>query len=126
MKIIGHELVPFEPFISCKNLAQLAQNSDKNVLIKFNDTLIKTAVQNGLNFGVYASNLTQLLLANACGAKFIIVPKRLAKDAADTAQEYLFDAQICVVLDGESELEWLSKTGADVAIFKEGIRNGNF
>ena len=126
MKIIGHELVPFEPFIFCKNLAQIAANSDKNVLFKFDSELIKFAVKKELNFGVEVANLNELLLANACGAKFIIVPKQLAKEAAQTAQEYLMDAQICVVLDSESKLEWLSKTGADTAIFKEGIKNGDF
>ena len=124
MKLIGHELVPYEPLFWRENARQI--EAGKQNLFKFDATVIKRAQELGAQFSVEAENLNEIIVANAAGAKFIIVPRELAGKAAKLAQDYLFDAQICVVLDGESELEWLSKTGADVAIFKEGIKNGNF
>ena len=49
------------------------------------------------------------------------MPRELAIKAAKLAQDYLFDAQICVVIGGEGELAELAKTGADVAIFKNAV-----
>lgn len=49
------------------------------------------------------------------------MPRELAGKAAKQAQDYLFDAQICVVIGGEDELAELSETGADAAIFKTAV-----
>lgn len=119
MKLIGHELVPYEPLFWCENVEQI--EADKQNLFKFDATAIKRAQELGANFSVEAENLDEIIVANAAGAKFIIVPRELAGKAAKLAQDYLFDAQICVVIGGENELAALSETGADAAIFKTAV-----
>ena len=119
MKLIGHELVPYEPLFWRENARQI--EAGKQNLFKFDATVIKRAQELGAQFSVEAENLNEIIVANAAGAKFIIVPRELAGKAAKLAQDYLFDAQICVVIGGENELAALSETGADAAIFKSAV-----
>ncbi|MFC2749923.1 MAG: hypothetical protein ACFN38_02260 [Campylobacter sp.] len=119
MKLIGHELVPYEPLFWRENVEQI--EADKQNLFKFDATAIKRAQELGAQFSVEAENINEAIVANAAGAKFIIVPRELAGKAAKLAQDYLFDAQICVVIGGENELAALSETGADAAIFKTAV-----
>lgn len=119
MKLIGHELVPYEPLFWRENVEQI--EADKQNLFKFDATAIKRAQELGAQFSVETENLNEVIVANAAGTKFIIVPRELAGKAAKLAQDYLFDAQICVVIGGEDELAELSETGADAAVFKTAI-----
>ena len=119
MKLIGHELVPYEPLFWRENVEQI--EADKQNLFKFDATAIKRAQELGAQFSVETENLNEVIVANAAGTKFIIVPRELAGKAAKLAQDYLFDAQICVIVSGESELAELAKTGADAAIFKNAV-----
>ena len=119
MKLIGHELVPYEPLFWGENAQQI--EAGKQNLFKFDEAAIKRAQELGAQFSVEAENLNEIIVANAAGAKFIIVPRELVGKAAKLAQDYLFDAQICVFIGGEDELAALSETGADVAIFKNAV-----
>ena len=119
MKLIGHELVPYEPLFWRENARQI--EAGKQNLFKFDATAIKRAQELGAQFSVEAENLNEIIVANAAGAKFIIVPRELAGKAAKLAQDYLFDAQICAFVESENELAALSDTGADVAIFKNAV-----
>lgn len=119
MKLIGHELVPYEPLFWRKNVEQI--EAGKQNLFKFDEAAIKRAQELGAEFCVEAENLNEIIVANAAGAKFIVVPRELAGKAAKLAQDYLFDAQICAFVESENELAALSETGADVAIFKNAV-----
>ena len=119
MKLIGHELVPYEPLFWRENARQI--EAGKQNLFKFDEAAIKRAQELGAQFCVETENLNEVIIANAAGAKFIVVPRELASKAAKLAQDYLFDAQICVVIGGENELAALSETGADAAIFKNAV-----
>ena len=119
MKLIGHELVPYEPLFWRENARQI--EAGKQNLFKFDEAAIKRAQELGAQFSVETENLNEIIVANAAGAKFIVVPRELAGKAAKLAQDYLFDAQICVVIGGENELAALSETGADAAIFKNAV-----
>jgi len=119
MKLIGHELVPYEPLFWRENAQQI--EADKQNLFKFDVAAIKLAQELGAQFCVETENLDEVIVANAAGAKFIVVPRELAGKAAKLAQDYLFDAQICVVIGSENELAELSETGADAAIFKNAV-----
>lgn len=119
MKLIGHELVPYEPLFWRENARQI--EAGKQNLFKFDEAAIKRAQELSADFSVKTSDLNEVIVANAAGAKFIVVPRELAIKAAKLAQDYLFDAQICVVIGGEGELAELAKTGADVAIFKNAV-----
>ena len=119
MQLIGHELVPYEPLFWRENEDQI-KGGEQN-LFKFDKAMIKRAQELGAQFCVETENLNEVIIANAAGAKFIVVPRELASKAAKLAQDYLFDAQICVVIGGENELAALSETGADAAIFKNAV-----
>lgn len=119
MQLIGHELVPYEPLFWRENARQI-EAGEQN-LFKFDEAAIKRAQELGAQFCVEAENLNEIIVANAAGAKFIIVPRELAGKAAKLAQDYLFDAQICVVIESQNELAALSETGADAAIFKTAV-----
>jgi len=119
MKLIGHELVPYEPLFWRENAQQI--EAGKQNLFKFDAASIKRAQELGAQFSVEAENLNEVIVANAAGAKFIVVPRELAIKAAKLAQDYLFDAQICAFVESENELAALSETGADAAIFKNAV-----
>lgn len=119
MKLIGHELVPYEPLFWRENARQI--EAGKQNLFKFDEAAIKRAQELSADFSVKTSDLNEVIVANAVGAKFIVVPRELAIKAAKLAQDYLFDAQICVVIESQNELAALSETGADVAIFKNAV-----
>ena len=119
MKLIGHELVPYEPLFWRENAQQI--EAGKQNLFKSDAAAIKSAQELSADFSVKTSDLNEVIVANAAGAKFIIVPRGLAGKAAKLAQDYLFDAQICAIIESQNELTELSETGADAAIFKNAV-----
>ena len=120
MKILGDELIKFEPLFLCKSEDEIS-NSRQN-LFKFDRNLIKKALGLSASFSVFVSNLNEAIVANAAGAKFIIADITLAKDLAAVASEYLFDALVAVLIESEDELEKLCKLGIDAAILPNAIK----
>ena len=120
MKILGDELIKFEPLFLCKSEDEIS-NSRQN-LFKFDRNFIKKALGLSASFSVFVSNLNEAIVANAAGAKFIIADITLAKDLAAVASEYLFDALVAVLIESEDELEKLCKLGIDAAILPNAIK----
>lgn len=120
MKILGDELIKFEPLFLCKSEDEIS-NSRQN-LFKFDRNLIKKALGLSASFSVFVSNLNEAIVANAAGAKFIIADITLAKDLAKIAENYLFDALVAVLIESEDELEKLCKLGIDAAILPNAIK----
>ncbi|QKG28800.1 hypothetical protein [Campylobacter sp. RM16187] len=124
MKIIGHSLVPYKPLFYCHKESDI--RSDRQNLFYYQEAMIAKAIKIGANFSLKTDDIVQVVMANACGAKYIITPKELAKEAAKVAQNYLFDSQICVIIESQAEIKELCELGVDVAIFAKGIKDGNF
>ena len=120
MKILGDELIKFEPLFLCKSETEVL-NGRQN-LFKFDRNLIKRSIALGTSFSIFASNLNEAIIANAAGAKFIIADIGLAKDLAKVAENYLFDALIAVLIKDEEELAELAKFNIDAAILPEAIK----
>ena len=120
MKILGDELIKFEPLFLCKSEDEIS-NGRQN-LFKFDRNFIKKALGLSASFSVFVSNLNEAIVANAAGAKFIIADITLAKDLAAVASEYLFDALVAVLIESEDELEKLCKLGIDAAILPNAIK----
>ena len=120
MKILGDELIKFEPLFLCKSEDEIS--SGRQNLFKFDRNLIKRALILDASFSVFVSNLNEAIVANAAGAKFIIADITLAKDLAAVASEYLFDALVAVLIKSEDELEKLCKLGIDAAILPNAIK----
>lgn len=125
MKIIGHNLIAYKQLVWCENWKEIWANASEDVVFKFNDDLIKKCIENKIVFSISTDKISEILLANASGANIIIVQKNISKKVAKIAQNYLFDAQIAVIIQSEKELEKLCKYGVDVAIFKQGVINAN-
>ena len=111
MKILGDELIKFEPLFLCSNEADVL--SGRQNLFKFDRNLIKRALEAGASFSI---------IANAAGAKFIIADIDIAKDLAKMAESYLFDALIAVLIKDENELVELAKFNIDAAILPNAIK----
>ena len=120
MKILGDELIKFEPLFLCKSEDEIS--SGRQNLFKFDRNLIKKALVLGASFSVFVSNLNEAIVANAAGAKFIIADITLAKDLAKVAQNYLFDALIAVLIQSEASLCELAKFEIDAAILPNAIK----
>jgi hypothetical protein len=120
MKILGDELIKFEPLFLCDSETDV-QNGRQN-LFKFDRNLIKRSIALGASFSVFVSNLNEAIVANAAGAKFIIADIGPAKDLVKVAENYLFDALVAVLIESEDELEKLCKLGIDAAILPNAIK----
>ncbi len=120
MKILGDELIKFEPLFLCKSEDEIS--SGRQNLFKFDRNLIKKALVLDVSFSVFVSNLNEAIVANAAGAKFIIADITLAKDLAKIAQNYLFDALIAVLIESETSLCELAKFEIDAAILPNAIK----
>ena len=120
MKILGDELIKFEPLFLCKSEDEIS--SGRQNLFKFDRNLIKKALGLSASFSVFVSNLNEAIVANAAGAKFIIADITLAKDLAKVAQNYLFDALIAVLIQSETSLCELAKFEIDAAILPNAIK----
>ena len=120
MKILGDELIKFEPLFICDSETDV-QNGRQN-LFKFDRNLIKKALEAGASFSIIANDINEAIIANAAGAKFIIADITLAKDLAKIAENYLFDALVAVLIESEDELEKLCKLGIDAAILPNAIK----
>ena len=120
MKILGDELIKFEPLFLCKSEDEIS-NSRQN-LFKFDRNLIKRALEAGASFSIIANDINEAIIANAAGAKFIIADITLAKDLAEVAQNYLFDALIAVLIESEASLFELAKFEIDAAILPNAIK----
>ena len=120
MKILGDELIKFEPLFLCKNEDEIS-NSRQN-LFKFDRNLIKRSIALGASFSVFTESINEAIVANGAGAKFIIADIDIAKDLAKIAESYLFDALIAVLVESEDELEKLCKLGIDAAILPNAIK----
>ena len=120
MKILGDELIKFEPLYLCKSEDEIS--SGRQNLFKFDRNLIKRALEAGANFSIIANDINEAIIANAAGAKFIIADITLAKDLVKVAQNYLFDALIAVVIQSETSLCELAKFEIDAAILPNAIK----
>ena len=120
MKILGDELIKFEPLFICKSEDEIS-NGRQN-LFKFDRNLIKRALEAGASFSIIANDINEAIIANAAGAKFIIADIDTAKDLAKIAESYLFDALIAVLIKDENELAQLAKFNIDAAILPNAIK----
>ncbi|NLK66040.1 MAG: hypothetical protein GX282_00970 [Campylobacteraceae bacterium] len=118
MKIIGHRLIKFDYFTMVENPREMV--GVNNLLFKFDESLIEKAINK--EFSVIAKDTREIVLANAFGAKFIILnDESLAKEAMELAEYYLFDSKIALIIENESELQNAINLRVDTVIYKAAI-----
>lgn len=126
MIIIGDELIDFEYFNEIHTMAEISRFD--NLLFKFDREFIKLSKALGKNFSVRTNNKTEILLANAAGAKFIIVSPKIAKQTQEMAEYYLFDAKIAVTTHFVRNIKKLAELKIDAVILNSAIisQSGTF
>jgi len=121
--ILGHSLIPFKPLkrvIKIEDIKKTEPNC--TILIDFDDKeLLQYSSTQDISLAIYVKNLKDACLANALGAKFILVNEGLSKKVQNTATEYLFDAKIILQVKDENDIEKAAENAIDGVIFKEGI-----
>ena len=121
MIIIGYDLVSYQKHYLIHSIKDIKQTPPNAVvhLEEFDGVLMQYLFQNSLSYSVAVKNKTQLLLANALGASFIISSD--AKKDQEIATNYLFDAKVLTFINNIDEIENLVDTNIDGVIFKDAI-----
>jgi len=97
-----NEIILLEPLIKSHALAQYCQS-------------------NSVAYAVTVNSVTDALLANAMGAKYIICEEDNAIIIQPIATEYLFDTRLLVHIDNENEISKIASMGIDGVILAEAI-----
>lgn len=125
MIFFGHQFIESESFYHVCCIEAICNTPSASTLyIEFSEKnldVITHARINSMPLCIYVKNITELLYASALGAKYITVPKELAKTAQNIAENYLFDAKILALIEDEEEIEELGLLGIDGTIFPNAI-----
>ncbi|MBL0687728.1 MAG: hypothetical protein JJV95_05980 [Sulfurospirillum sp.] len=123
MIIIGHPLIPFKPLyrvMKSEDIKKTKPNSTILIDIKNTKLLLFSKAQN-INFALHVNSLKDACLANAIGAKYIIVDKFISKKVQHLATEYLFDSKILLQINSDHDIEKVAKKLIDGVIYKKSI-----
>ncbi|MSN96364.1 hypothetical protein F1B92_04045 [Campylobacter sp. FMV-PI01] len=119
MQIIGHNLIKFDYLNLIKNIDEIYKFD--NLLFTYNEDFIKISIKENKKFSILAKTEEEIVLANAMGAKFIVLENLiLTKNAINLAEFYLFDSKIAIICD---DLKTAILNKVDVCIFKNAIKN---
>ena len=123
MLIIGHSLIPFKPFTRVTKIEDIKKTEPNcTVLIDFHDKeLVQYSVTQDISLALHVKSIKDACLANAIGAKFIVVDDLLSKQVQDVATEYLFDAKVILLVEDEKQIEFAAKNSIDGVIFYKAI-----
>lgn len=126
MKIIGHPWIESERFVQVDAIEKITSTPAGSVLLISDlDTsidLLHYCEREGLPFALRARDIKTALFAHALHARYVIVEKEIAEVIQGLAQNYLFDTQIIVEIQNESEIEDYARMGIDGVTFPAAIR----
>lgn len=123
MIIIGHSLIPFKPLTKVTKIEDIKKTEPNcTILIDFSDKdLIQYSIAQDISLALHVKSLKEACIANALGAKFILVDANLAPNVQNIATEYLFDAKILIQIEDEDGIEQAAKYFVDGVVLKKGI-----
>ena len=125
MLLFGHRFITSENFYHIDSIEAIKNTPPSSTLyLKFSEEnldIIEHANANSIAFMLSVQSVTELIYASSLAAKFILVPKKLAKTAQDIAESYLFDAKILTKIEEESEIEEMALLGLDGLLFTNAI-----
>jgi len=76
------------------------------------------------DFSLKCKSVNEILLANAAGAKYLIIDKsndELIKKAVNLAEFYMFDSKIACIIPDISMLEKMANLGVDAVFIGENL-----
>jgi len=121
MLIIGYEQIPFAPQYLVDGVEDIAKTPPNSTLFlkTYDEALMRYCFDNELSYSVCVETVSQLLVANALGASYIVTknPERDQKIATN----YLFDAKILTFIKDIDEIEKLVETEIDGVIFESAL-----
>lgn len=124
MLLIGHELIPYEPFYRVVSVEEITKTPSKAVvLFDFEPTLAAYCVAQNVSFALHVKHIKELVLANALGATYFVVDKSLALHAQKIADDYLFDGKVLLLSNDDNEIEFAASHAIDGILFEAGMVN---
>jgi len=125
MIIIGHPWITSPQFCKIFSQEDIKKTKPNEIillepLIK-SHTLAQYCQRNSVAYAVMVNSVTDALLANAMGAKYIICEEDNAIIIQPIATEYLFDTRLLVHIDNENEISKIASMGIDGVILAETI-----
>lgn len=123
MLIIGHPLIPFKPLYKVTKIEDIKKTKPNcTILIAFDDKeLVQYSITQGISLALHVKSIKDACLANALGAKFVVVDDLLAKQVQNLATEYLFDTKILLQIEDENAIEKAAENFIDGVVFTKGI-----
>jgi len=123
--IIGHRFIPSDNIYHVTNIDAISKTPPSScIYLEFSEEnleIINHAVSNNVTLALAVNNLKEFIYASSLGASFIIVPKDLANDAQNIANEYLYDAKVLVNIQNEDDIEEFALASLDGVIFSNAI-----
>jgi len=124
MILIGHELIPSEPFYQVASIEEIAKTPSQGVvLFDFEPALATYCEEQELVFALHVRHIKELIFANALGASYFVVDKSLALHAQKIADDYLFDGKVLLLSNDENEIEFAASHAIDGILFETGIKS---
>lgn len=124
MLLIGHELIPSEPFYRISNQEEIAKTpSQAVVLFDFDTSLAQYCQAQKIPFALHVKHTKELILANALGASYFVVDKSIAAHAQKIAEDYLFDGKVLLLSNDENEIEFAASHAIDGILFETAIKS---
>jgi len=125
MILIGHRFIKSENLYHVLDIESITHTPPNGTLyVEFSEEnldIIEHANLNGIAFALTVQTVKEIIYANALGAKYIVVPKIMAKTAQDLAENYLFDAKILARIEDDNELDELALLGVDGVLYPNAI-----
>ena len=126
MIIIGHPWIQstqFRKIFSKEDITKKSSADEVVLLEPLGDShaLAAYCQQNGIPYAITVSTIKDAVFANALGAKYLICEEDDALMIQPIAQEYLFDANVLILIHEEKEITKIARSGIDGVIFPEAI-----
>jgi len=125
MLIFGHPWIESPRFVKVFTVEEIAKSRAGDILLleplNVSIELARHAKANELPYAVTINSLKEALLANALGAHYVVCQHEQAIEIQKVAEEYLFDAKILVLVEGEREIETMARFGIDGVVFSGAI-----
>ena len=125
MIVIGHPWIPSSHFRKVFSKEDITK-TDANEIVLLEPLVDSHALaaycqQNQIPYAITACTINDAILANALGASYLVCEEDDAMVIQPIAEEYLFDANVLVLIQEEKDIAKIARNGIDGVIFPEAI-----